>query len=78
MKKGIFQWIEGTMKSFENLNKRVTEQSVLVLPNLKKVLQVDRDASGSSIREILSQEGRPVTFFSEKLNDAIKKYYVYD
>ena len=39
---------------------------------------MDCDASGSAIGAILSQKGKPIAYFSEKLNDAMKKYYVYD
>ena len=27
---------------------------------------------------VLSQEGKPIAYFSENLNDAKKKYFVYD
>jgi hypothetical protein len=66
------------MKSFENLNKKVTEQPILALPEFNKVFKVDYDASGSTIRAILSQEGSSIAFFNENLNDAKKKYSVYD
>ena len=49
----------------------------MAFPNFNKVFQVECDASGSAIGAVLSQEGKNVTFFSEKLNDA-KKYFVYD
>ena len=42
------------------------------------MFQVDCDASGTAIGVILSQEGRPVAYFSEKLNDEKQKYFVYD
>ena len=38
----------------------------------------DFDACSLAIGAILSQEGRTVAYFSEKLNDAKRKYYVYD
>ena len=66
------------MRSFEFLKKKVTKQLVLALPDFSKVFQVDCDASGSAIRVVLSQEGKPITYFSEKLNDTKKKYFVYD
>ena len=39
---------------------------------------MDCDASGSAIGVVLSQEGKPIACFSEKLNDEKKKYFVYD
>jgi hypothetical protein len=78
MKKGIFKWTTTTMNSFGVSKKMVIEQPILVLPNFNKVFQVDYDASGSTIGAVLSQEGRPVVFFNKKLNDAKKKYFVYD
>ena len=36
------------------------------------------DASNVAIREVLSQEGRPMDFNSEKINDAKRKYSSYD
>ena len=72
-----FKWTTTVARSFELL-KKVTEQPVLALPNFSKVFQVDCDASGSAIGAILSQEGKPIAYFSEKLNDAKKKYFFYD
>ena len=60
------------------LKQIVTEQPILALPDFNKVFQVDCDASGTAIGAILSQEGRPISYFNEKLNDAKRKYFVYD
>lgn len=42
------------------------------------MFQVDYDARSSTIGAVLSQEGRPITFFSEKLNESKNKYSIYD
>ena len=73
-----FKWTTIATRSFELLKKKVIKQPMLALPDFSKVFQVDCDASGSAIGAILSQEGKPIAYFSEKLNDAKKKYSVYD
>ena len=73
-----FKWTTGAARILELLKKKVTKKPVSTLPNFSKVFQVDCDASGSAIGVVLSQEGKPIAYFSEKLNDAKKKYYVYD
>ena len=39
---------------------------------------MERDASSIAFGEILSQEGRPVEFFSERLDEAKTRYSTYD
>jgi len=34
--------------------------------------------TGTTNREVMSQEGRPIDFFGEKLNEDKHKYFVYD
>jgi hypothetical protein len=73
-----FNWTKEAEKIFRVLKKKITEKPVLVLPYFGKTFQVRCDASGIAIGAILSQDNRPVAYFSEMLNDAKEKYYTYD
>lgn len=73
----MFKWTEATDKNFNLLKKKITEESILALPNFEKVFQVEIDASRVAVGAVLSQEQRLITYFSEKLNEA-KKYSSYD
>ena len=73
-----FNWTKATTVSFEQLKKRVTEAPILTLPNFDKLFTVECDASRVAIGGVLSQEGRPIAFFNEKLNESKQKYSTYD
>ena len=50
----------------------------MVLPDFKKPFLVKCDVSAEAIGAFLSQEDRPVAYFSENLNDTKRKYSSYD
>jgi hypothetical protein len=58
-----FHWIEDAEKSFKLLKEKIIGQPVLVLPDFSKVL---------------SQDNKPIAYFSEKLNKTNMKYSTYD
>ena len=60
------------------MKKKIIEQPVLKLLDLKHPFQVKCDASGVVIGVVLSQEDRPIAYFNEKMNDAKHKYSSYD
>ena len=71
-------WTNEAKESFKFPKKKVTEAPILSLLDFDKVFEVDSDASHVGIGVVLSQAGRLIAFFSEKLNEVRKNYSTYD
>ena len=73
-----FVWGKAQQNAFDELKKRLTEAPLLVLPNFAKTFEIECDASGLGIGGVLMQDGKPVTYYSEKLDVARLNYPIYD
>lgn len=78
LKKDGFEWSHSAQKAFERVKALMTEAPVLALPDFEKLFVVECDASHVGIGAVLSQDGRPIEFFSEKLTDSRRRYSTYD
>ncbi|KAK1602129.1 hypothetical protein QYE76_017172 [Lolium multiflorum] len=73
-----FVWGKAQQKAFDELKKRLTEAPLLALPDFTKTFEIECDASGLGIGGVLMQNGKPVAYYSEKLDGARLNYPIYD
>ena len=78
-KKGVsFHWGPAQDQAFDTLKERLTSAPLLQLPDFGKTFDLECDASGVGIGGLLMQGGKPVAYFSEKLNGPTLNYSTYD
>ncbi|KAL0549151.1 hypothetical protein IC582_013632 [Cucumis melo] len=77
LQKNSFKWDGEATLAFENLKLAMTTILVLALPNWSLPFIVETDASGSGLGAVLSQNGNPIAFFSQKLSPRAQTKSIY-
>ncbi len=74
----LFTWGTTQENTFNMLKDKLTHAPLLQLPDFYKTFELECDASGIGLGDVLFQEGKPVAYFSEKLSESVLNYSTYD
>eukprot|EP01018_Ginkgo_biloba_P018667 Gb_31742 [translate_table: standard] len=73
-----FKWMNQCQASFDILRQKLTEAPILTLPDMARPCTLFIDASGVAIGAILTQDGKVIAYESRKMNEAERRYPIYD
>ena len=63
-----FQWGDPQEKDFPLLKHKLTHAPVFTLPNFSKTVEIDPALPGIGVGAGLTKKGKPISYFSEKLD----------
>ena len=69
---GKLDWTDECEEAFQTIKKVVAKETLLAYPDFSKPFVIHTDASKYQLGFVISQEGRPIAFYSRKLNKAKK------
>jgi hypothetical protein len=65
-----FSWTPSHGAAFEQMKDLISKDSVLVYPDHKISFDIETDASDYQLGAVNKQNGKPVAFYTRKLNQA--------
>ena len=69
-----WKWGENESKAFHDTKKIISKETVLAFPNFDIPFVIYTDASKSQLGGVITQNGKPLAFYSRKLKDAQTRY----
>ena len=73
-KQAKWNWDDKCQKAFDTIKKLVARNTLLSYPNFNETFDIHTDASKLQLGAVISQKGKPVAFYSRKLNPAQVNY----
>jgi hypothetical protein len=65
---------EEQQKAFDEIKQKVSQETLLVFPDFEIEFHVYTDESNKQLGAVIMQEGKPLDFYSRKLNSAQTRY----
>ena len=72
--KAKFKWGEQEQKAFDEAKNMISKETLLAYPDFTKEFHVHTDASDYQLGGVISQDGKPLAFYTRKLNSAQARY----
>jgi hypothetical protein len=69
-----YKWGEEQQKAFDEIKQKASQETLLAFPDFEKEFHVYTDASNKQLGAVIMQEGKPLDFYSRKLNPAQTRY----
>ena len=72
--KAPWKWGEAEQKAFDTMKRSMARETILAYPNFTKPFEIHTDASAFQLGSCISQDKRPIAFYSRKLAPAQTRY----
>ena len=73
-KRAKIKWTDELERAFLEMKKMVSKEALLTYPDWSKPFTIHTDASDFQLGAVISQDDKPIAFFSRKLNSAQRNY----
>ena len=74
-KKGVkWRWGQVEQRAFDNIKRVMSKETLLHYPDFNKPFEIHTDASKYQIGAVITQDNKPVAFYSRKLRDGQHNY----
>ena len=69
-----FHWTETEQKAFETMKRVISKDILLTYPDFNKPFEIYTDASHTQLGAVITQDNKPIAFYSRKLQSAQTRY----
>ena len=70
------KWVEVKKQAFDKIKQIVARDTLLIYPDFNEPFYIHTDASDFQLGSLISQNGKPIPFYSRKLAPAQSRYTV--